>query len=132
MGEGKSQVAGSGLTLCDPTAYTVHGILQARILECVAFPSSRGSSQLRNRTQVSVLQADSLPAEPPGKPKKTGVGKSLSLLQQIFLTQDLNGVDIRPLANSIMGHGRLGTSRADGLQTTWAVHRLVEGPLLGL
>ena len=31
------------------------------------------------------LQADSLPAEPQGKPKNTGVG-SLSLLQQIFLT----------------------------------------------
>ena len=33
------------------------------------------------------LQADSLPAEPPGKPKNTGVG-SLSLLQQIFPTQE--------------------------------------------
>ena len=35
------------------------------------------------------LQADSLPAEPEGKPKNTGVG-SLSLLQGIFLTQELN------------------------------------------
>ena len=35
------------------------------------------------------LQTDSLPSEPPGKPKKTGVG-SLSLLQQIFPTQKLN------------------------------------------
>ena len=35
------------------------------------------------------LQADSLPAEPPGKPKNTGVG-SLSLLQGIFLTWELN------------------------------------------
>ena len=34
-------------------------------------------------------QANSLPAEPPGKPKSTGVG-SLSLLQWIFLTQKLN------------------------------------------
>ena len=33
--------------------YTVHGILQARILEWVAIPYSRGSSQPRNRTQVS-------------------------------------------------------------------------------
>ena len=31
-------------TLCDPMDYTVHGILQARILEWVAFPFSRGSS----------------------------------------------------------------------------------------
>ena len=35
------------------------------------------------------LQADSLPAEPPGKPRNTGVG-SLSLLQGIFPTQELN------------------------------------------
>ena len=35
------------------------------------------------------LQADYLPAEPPGKPKNTGMG-GLSLLQGIFLTQDLN------------------------------------------
>ena len=35
------------------------------------------------------LQADSLPSEPPGKPKNTVVG-SLSLLQGIFLTQELN------------------------------------------
>ena len=33
--------------------YTVHGILQARILEWVAFPFSRGLSQPRDRTQVS-------------------------------------------------------------------------------
>ena len=38
---------------CDPMDYTVHGILQARILEWVAFPFSRGSSQLRDQTQVS-------------------------------------------------------------------------------
>ena len=35
------------------------------------------------------LQADSLPSEPTGKPMNTGVG-SLSLLQRIFLTQELN------------------------------------------
>ena len=35
------------------------------------------------------LQADSLPAEPHGKPKNTGVG-TLSLLQRIFPAQELN------------------------------------------
>ena len=50
--------------------YTVHGILQARILEWVAFPFSRGSSQLRDQTQVSRIAADSLPAETPGKRKR--------------------------------------------------------------
>ena len=39
--------------LCDPMDYTVHGILQARILEWVAFPFSRGSSQTRDQVQVS-------------------------------------------------------------------------------
>ena len=48
------RVAQSCLTLCDPTDYTVHGILQARILEQVAFPFSKGSSQPRDRTQVSL------------------------------------------------------------------------------
>ena len=46
----------------------VHGILQARILEWVAFPFSKGFSQPKDRTQVSALQADSLPAKPQGKP----------------------------------------------------------------
>jgi len=35
--------------------YRVHGILQARILEWVAFPFSRGSSQPRDQTQVSCI-----------------------------------------------------------------------------
>ena len=39
-------------TLCSPMEYAVHGILQARILEWVAFPFSRGSSQPRNWTEV--------------------------------------------------------------------------------
>ena len=47
--------------------YTVHGILQARILEWVAFPFSKGSSQLSDQTQLSCIAGgDSLPAEPPG------------------------------------------------------------------
>ena len=48
-----------------------HVILQARTLEWVAFPFSRGSSQLRDRTRSPILQADSLPAEPQGKPMWT-------------------------------------------------------------
>ena len=120
---------------CSPPGSSVHGIFQARILEWVVIPFSRGSSWLKdwtqvsciagqfftiwailyqlshkgswsklewvaypfssgsswpmNRTRVSALQADSLPAEPQGKPKNTGVG-SLSLLQRIFLTQQLS------------------------------------------
>ena len=80
------------LTLCDPMdcslpGSSVRGNLQAGTLEWLAFPFSRASSQPRDRTRSPTLQADSLPSEPPGKPKNTGVG-SLSLLQQIFLTQE--------------------------------------------
>ena len=49
----KVKVAQLCPTLCDPMDYTVHGILQARILEWVVIPFSRGSSQPRDQTQVS-------------------------------------------------------------------------------
>ena len=83
------KVSQSCLTLCDPATHTVHGILQARILEWVAFPSSRDIPNPGIEPKSPTLQADSLPAEPQGKPQNTGVG-SLSLLQGIFLTEELN------------------------------------------
>ena len=49
------KVTQSCRTLCDPMDYTVHGILQARILELVAFPISRGYSQPTDQTQVSCI-----------------------------------------------------------------------------
>ena len=51
----KVKVAPSCPTLYNPMdyTYTVHGILQARILEWVAVPFSRGSTPLRDQTQVS-------------------------------------------------------------------------------
>ena len=51
----KVKVAQSCRTLRDPMDYTVYGILQATIPEWVAFPFSRGSSQPRDRTQVSCI-----------------------------------------------------------------------------
>ena len=53
LGPVKVQVAQSCPALCDPTDYTVHGVLQAGTLQWVAVPFSRGSSQPRDRTQVS-------------------------------------------------------------------------------
>ena len=47
------KVIQSFLTLCNPMGYTVHGVLQARILDWVAFPFSRGFSQPRDQIQVS-------------------------------------------------------------------------------
>ena len=70
----------SCLTLCHPVDYSlpgssVYGILQARILEWVAMPSSRVSSLPRDRTQVSCgscVAGRFFTAEPPGKPNIPG------------------------------------------------------------
>ena len=47
------QVAQSCPTLCHPIDYTIHGILQAKILEWVAFSFSKVCYQPRDRTQAS-------------------------------------------------------------------------------
>ena len=65
-------VCGLSPTLWDPMdrsspGSSVHGIFQARILEWIARPFSRGSSQPRDQTQVSCI-AESLPSELPWKP----------------------------------------------------------------
>ena len=49
----ESEVAQLCPTLCDPMDYIVHGILQARILEWVAFPFFQGMVPTRDQTQVS-------------------------------------------------------------------------------
>ena len=106
----KVKVTQSCPTLCDPMDSTVHGILQARVLEWVPFPFSRGSSQPRDRIQVSRIAWEfftSLPSQPRDRTqvsciaggffaswatreaKNTGVGIH-ALLQQIFPTQESN------------------------------------------
>ena len=70
--ESESEVAQLCPTLCNPMdcslrGSSIHGILQARILEWVAISFSRGSSQPRTE-----LQADALTSEPPGKIRKVG------------------------------------------------------------
>ena len=82
------------LTFCNPKncslpGSSVHGILQARILEWVAILFSRDLPNPGIEPRSPTLQADSLPSEPSWTPKNIGVG-SLSLLQQIFPTQELN------------------------------------------
>ena len=62
------------LTLFDPMNYSlpgssVHGILQARVLEWVAIPFFKGSSQPKDRPGSSALQMNSLLPKPTGKPK---------------------------------------------------------------
>ena len=85
----KVKVAQSFPTLCDPMDYTVHGILQTRILEWVAFPFSRESSQPRDWTQVSHVAGGFFTSWATREAQGTRVG-SLSLLQQIFLSQESN------------------------------------------
>ena len=74
---------------CSLLGAYVHGILQARVLEWVAIPSPGDLPDPGNKARSPALQADSLPSEPPGKPMNAGLG-SLSLLQEIFLTQESN------------------------------------------
>ena len=80
-------------TLCNPMncnlpGFSVHGILQTRILEWVAMPSSRGSPQLRDQihvSSVSCIGGSSLSLAPPGKPRY-----SLKRNENICLHKDLH------------------------------------------
>ena len=79
----KVKVTQSCLTLyntmdCILPGFSVHGILQAKILEWVAYSFSRGSSHPGMEPRSPALQVHSLLSEPPGQPKNTGVS-SLSL-----------------------------------------------------
>ena len=65
--------------------YIVHGILQARILERVAFPFSKGSSQHRDWTGVSCIAGGSLLTELTGKPPEM-TGRAPNTLKITILT----------------------------------------------
>ena len=58
---------------CGPPGSSVHGVLQARILEWVAMPSSGDLPGPGIESRSPALQVDSLPSELPGKPQNTGV-----------------------------------------------------------
>ena len=62
---------------CSQPGFSLHGILQARVLESVAISLSKGSSQPTSPT----LQADSLPSEPPRKPKSLEEGDKVGQKQ---------------------------------------------------
>ena len=87
-------VSQSCLTPCDPLDCSLlgssfHGDSPGKNTGVGCMPSSRGSSQPSDKTQVSRI-AGGFFTEPQGKAKNTGVG-SLSLLKGIFLTQELKG-----------------------------------------
>ena len=74
---------------CGPPGSSVHGFLQARILDGFPRPPPGDLPNPGIYAKSPTLQADSLPCEPPGKPKNTEMS-SLSLLQENFPTQESN------------------------------------------
>ena len=91
-----------------PPGSSIHGILQARIQEWVAIPSSRGSSQPRSPT----LQADSLLSEPSGKTMNTGSGEAIP--SPGFNYWDLPDPGIKPGSHAL---------QADSLPVHWTPSR---------
>ena len=71
------------------TPWTIHGILQTAYWNGQLFPSPGDLPNQGMESRSPTLQADSLPSEPPGKPKNIGAG-SQSPFQGIFLTQEPN------------------------------------------
>ena len=107
-------------TLCNPMdcslpGSSVHGILQARILEWVAIAFSRGSFWPRDQILVfcTALQADSLSSEPPGKPD----GGRVSWCFKCALDMNLQGklwsalLQKRAEPMKIYGRGNMGSHR---------------------
>ena len=68
-----------------PPGSSVHGYSPCKTLEWIAMPSSRRSSQPRDRSQVSHIAGDSLPAELPGKPQFPPQFTSVQLLSRVWL-----------------------------------------------
>ena len=97
------------LWTCSPPGSPVHRILQARILECVAISSSRGSSQPSDRTHISCGSCTAggfSMAEPPGKPSRINNRFQLSPLSKSLLPDTSPPVSIPARRNL----GRAGAS----------------------
>ena len=92
---GSEETATKSFTVCESrsTPWTIHiqsmRFSRPEYWTGQLFPSPGDLPNPGTEPRSPALQVDSLPAEPPGKPKNTGVG-SLSLLQQIFPTQESN------------------------------------------
>ena len=82
---------------CSLPSSSVHDVSPGKNTGVGCHASSRESSQPRIESRSPTLQVGSLPSEPPGKPKNVGVC-SLSLLQESFLTQELNQCLLHRLA----------------------------------
>ena len=127
--EESESVAQSCPTVCDlvdcsPPGSSVHGILQARILEWVTIPFSKGSSQPRDQTHISCIEY-SLPSEPPGKPPlaiKTVVVKWSVAFQVVQNRRELGNKNEKGWRNNRKGEkckeekgtGRVGGEKNEG------------------
>ena len=77
---------------CSPTGSSVRGIVQAGILEWVAIPFSRGSSQPMDQTQSLALQAVSLPLSYQGSPYSGKIFMALlqaNILRRVYILMSL-------------------------------------------
>ena len=93
----ESEVTQSCLTLCDPmdcslSGSSVHEIFQVIVPKWIAISFSRGSSQSRNRTQVSRIAGRPLPSEAPGKSK--GISILDTMHAKMGSIKDRNGMDL--------------------------------------
>ena len=95
------------------------GILQARILSELPFPAPADLPNPGIKPRSPVLQAGSLPSEPPGKPKNTEVG-SRSLLQQIFANPGIEPGSLALQADSL-------SSEWLGKPKSWALFMVNSG-----
>ena len=93
----------------------MHGILQARILEWVAFPFSRGSSHPRTEPRSPALQADSLPTELLGKQHR------LSQFLKMALNHCFLCTFFFLIKCSLMGNSKKGEHSFLGLLNIWSV-----------
>ena len=119
---------------CSPPGPFDHGILQARILEWVAMPSSRASSWLRDRTVSHALQVNSLPLSHQGSPNRCWIlSKALSssvdiigAFQVVLLVKNLhtNAEDRGDASPALGSESSLRTGNGNPLQ-----YSLLENPM---
>ena len=100
----KVKVKSLSRTLCNPVDYcppgsSIHGILQARILEWVAISFSRGSSRPR-----------ALTSEPPGKPQKIPRIAEVSIFKSEHLSEGLRLQSIRWVHFFLLSHQQIRTT----------------------
>ena len=124
--------------ICDPMDYTVHGILQARILEWVAFPFSRGSSQSRDQTQLcGIARGFFCEVLPVGGPRGRLKVRSRNngLLRFCYSCSITSAVGSDSSSQLLLAHGELVSfCSLRNMTRTWAVPaswRSEKSPLLG-